>query len=189
MNFSAQGYAQLTALLQPDIAVLEGGYSIEGALPYLNVGIILAMAGIDYGNIREPGYDPRQLQQPEEVTQYIGQVCKQVNLLWQNRDSIAKEFRGDDPFATRRRNIFYDTDSIHEQQLETLCVCRDCSGALQIESTSDRGASILAVHVPRKACQRCKDIGHEWFEASKPKRYDAVMLQDRTEDLYVADSA
>ncbi|MGA7877370.1 MAG: histone deacetylase, partial [Desulfoferrobacter sp.] len=31
MNFSAQGYAQLTHLLKPDIAVLEGGYAIEGA--------------------------------------------------------------------------------------------------------------------------------------------------------------
>jgi acetoin utilization deacetylase AcuC-like enzyme len=48
MNFCAQGYAALTEILQPDIAVLEGGYSIEGALPYVNVGIILAMAGIDY---------------------------------------------------------------------------------------------------------------------------------------------
>ena len=48
MNFSAQGYADLTAMLKPDIAVLEGGYSIEGALPYVNVGIILAMAGVDY---------------------------------------------------------------------------------------------------------------------------------------------
>ncbi len=58
MNFSAQGYAQLTSLLKPDIAVLEGGYSIEGALPYVNVGIILAMAGLDYTHVREPNYDP-----------------------------------------------------------------------------------------------------------------------------------
>ncbi|OQY58531.1 MAG: hypothetical protein B6245_11440, partial [Desulfobacteraceae bacterium 4572_88] len=58
MNFSAQGYAELTALLKPDIAVLEGGYAIEGALPYVNLGIILAMAGIDYSQVREPGYDP-----------------------------------------------------------------------------------------------------------------------------------
>jgi acetoin utilization deacetylase AcuC-like enzyme len=45
MNFSARGYAELTRLLKADIAVLEGGYSIEGALPYINTGIILAMAG------------------------------------------------------------------------------------------------------------------------------------------------
>jgi hypothetical protein len=33
MNFSAQGYAELTTLLKPDIAVLEGGYAIEGRCP------------------------------------------------------------------------------------------------------------------------------------------------------------
>jgi acetoin utilization deacetylase AcuC-like enzyme len=37
MNFFAQGYAKLTDKLRPHIAVLEGGYSIEGALPYVNV--------------------------------------------------------------------------------------------------------------------------------------------------------
>ena len=44
MNFTARGYAELNHRLDPDIAVLEGGYSIEGALPYVNLGIILAMA-------------------------------------------------------------------------------------------------------------------------------------------------
>ncbi|HHV39412.1 MAG TPA: histone deacetylase, partial [Tepidimicrobium sp.] len=38
MNFTAQGYAKLNERLNPDIAVLEGGYSIEGALPYINLG-------------------------------------------------------------------------------------------------------------------------------------------------------
>ena len=53
MNFTAQGYAVLNEKLNPYIAVLEGGYSIEGALPYVNLGIILAMAGLDYSNVHE----------------------------------------------------------------------------------------------------------------------------------------
>jgi|Deesub1362A_J573_1020465.scaffolds.fasta_scaffold01830_5 acetoin utilization deacetylase AcuC-like enzyme len=36
------------------VAVLEGGYSVEGALPYTNLGIIAAMAGLDISQIREP---------------------------------------------------------------------------------------------------------------------------------------
>lgn len=36
------------------VAVLEGGYSVEGALPYTNLGIIAAMAGMDISCIREP---------------------------------------------------------------------------------------------------------------------------------------
>ena len=57
MNFTAQGYAKLNHILSPDIAVLEGGYTIEGALPYMNLGIILAMAGLDYSNVHDPDYD------------------------------------------------------------------------------------------------------------------------------------
>lgn len=33
MHFSARGYALLNQRLHPDIAVLEGGYAIQGALP------------------------------------------------------------------------------------------------------------------------------------------------------------
>ncbi len=36
------------------IAVLEGGYSVEGGLPYTNLGLIAAMAGLDISSIREP---------------------------------------------------------------------------------------------------------------------------------------
>ena len=64
MNFTAQGYARLNQLLNPDICVLEGGYSIEGALPYTNLGIILAMAGMDFSHVKEPDYDPTRFVQP-----------------------------------------------------------------------------------------------------------------------------
>ena len=54
MAITAQGYARLAEKLKADVAVLEGGYSIEAALPYVNVGIILAMAGMDYSRVIEP---------------------------------------------------------------------------------------------------------------------------------------
>ena len=46
MNVTAKGYAELVDLLQADVAVLEGGYSVQEALPYVNTGIILSMAGL-----------------------------------------------------------------------------------------------------------------------------------------------
>jgi len=78
MKFTAQGYAKLNEKLNPDIAVLEGGYSLEGALPYINLGIILAMAGLDYSRIQEPDYDPEKLKQPAEITEYIKVLCTKV---------------------------------------------------------------------------------------------------------------
>ena len=38
MMLSARGYAKLTEKLKPHIAVLEGGYAIEGALPLFKPG-------------------------------------------------------------------------------------------------------------------------------------------------------
>jgi len=185
MHFSAQGYADLTRLLKPDIAVLEGGYSIEGALPYVNVGIILAMAGIDYSNVREPGYDLDKLRQSPDITKTIENTCQTVMSNWQFRDRIREKLQEGKKFARRRRNIFYDTDGIYETQNETLKICRECSGALKIDSQSDRGYHILAVAVPRKACKECRNIGFQWYDQTKPKGYDFVILQDRVEDSYL----
>ncbi len=184
MNFSAQGYADLTRILKPDIAVLEGGYSIEGALPYVNVGVILAMAGIDYTKVKEPGYDHEKLRQSLQITRVIEQTCKVVLENWRNREEIRRRMQADKKFDERRRSIFYDTDGLHETQNETLKICHECSGALKIVSRCDTGNSILAVHIPRKACKTCRELGYSWYESADPKSNNMIALQDRTTDTY-----
>ncbi|MCP4109754.1 MAG: histone deacetylase [Desulfobacteraceae bacterium] len=184
MNFSAQGYAALTELLKPDIAVLEGGYSIEGALPYVNVGIILAMAGMDYSKIKEPDYDFDQIRHGQDVTRYIERVGQMVLEAWKDRDKIKEKMQGKKKFDERPRRIFYDTDSITEKQQEKICICRDCAGAIRIDSSSDRGNHILAVHIPRKACKDCMETGYQWYEGAGPGSYNMAFLQDRTGDKY-----
>lgn len=78
MRLSAQGYAALNRALNPDIAVLEGGYAIRGALPYVNLGICLALAGLSAEDIREPGWTPASTRQRPEVAQYIARLCDQA---------------------------------------------------------------------------------------------------------------
>lgn len=185
MNFSAQGYAELTSLLKPDIAVLEGGYAIEGALPYVNVGIILAMAGIDYSRIKEPDYDPERIRQTSDVTRYIGKLGAKVMSLWQNREETKAQMQKNKDFDERSRRIFYDTDNISETQREMIRVCRDCGGALRIDSSSDRGHHVLCVQIPRKACPACKEIGYQWYETANSGAFDMAFLQDRTADKYL----
>lgn len=187
MNFSAQGYAALTSLLKPDIAVLEGGYSIEGALPYVNVGIILAMAGIDYSKVKEPNYDPDSIRQTPEITSYIKKLGEEILINWEQRGKIEEKIRGAKELDERDRNIFYDTDSLHEKQKETIRVCSNCSGAIRIDSSSDRGSHILAIHIPRKACRDCKGLGYKWYDTADASKYDMIFLQDRTEDKYLTD--
>ena len=189
MNFTAHGYAELTRMLNADIAVLEGGYAIEGALPYVNLGIILAMAGMDYSHVQEPSYDPDRLRQSESVSTTIAKICQLVRAYWDQREAIAREVRAKPGCHERSRQIFYDTDGIHETQDETIALCEECGGALRIDSQSDRGRRLLAVHIPRKACPRCASKGRAWFEQADAKQYNLVALQDRTTDTYNVRSA
>ncbi|GAB6908704.1 Histone deacetylase superfamily [Desulfosarcina cetonica] len=183
MNFSAQGYAELTSLLRPHIAVLEGGYAIEGALPYVNAGIILAMAGMDYSHLKEPDYNPERIRQSPEVTRWVKRSCEKVLENWYQRRQLGELARGDARLIQRDRKIYYDTDNIYERQHETLRVCEDCGGALLIDSAAQDRKHILAVHIPRKACQHCHDQGLAWYEEADLEVYDKVYLQDRAADV------
>ena len=185
MNFSAQGYADLTAMLNPDIAVLEGGYAIEGALPYVNLGIVLAMAGVDYSKVKEPNYDPDSIRQIPAVTEAIEKVADIVLTIWQKKENIKDQILSKTDPQHRTRSVFYDTDGIQESQAEQIQTCSDCAGALQIDSSSDRGAHIMAVHIPRKACSKCKEIGYQWYDSADIGQFDMIFLQDRTEDKYI----
>ncbi len=184
MNFSAQGYAELTALLKPDIAVLEGGYSIEGALPYVNVGIILAMAGLDYSHVREPDYDAAKIRQSPDVSESIKQVADTILSYWQQRQHIQTQVQSKAKIFERQRQIFYDTDGITETQTEQIKTCTECGGVWQINSASDRGQHILAVHIPFFACSDCQDMGYRWYEEAESDRFDFKFLQDRSTDKY-----
>ena len=185
MNFSAHGYAELTRLLKADIAVLEGGYAIEGALPYVNTGIILAMAGLDYSHLSEPDYDPEKFRQNADTTGYIQRVGERVLEVWRQRQTLKEAQRARENSHRRSRNIYYDTDNIHEHQEEEIRICDDCAGALRIESSANRRKPILAVHIPVKACAACQDQGHQWFENADRARFEHIYLQDRKEDKFM----
>ena len=184
MNFSAQGYADLTALLKPDIAVLEGGYSIEGALPYVNLGIILALAGIDYSKVKEPDYDPERFRQSPEITHWIEEAANIVLSKWHQRKNIRARNQDSKKYDVRSRNIYYDTDNISESQEETIRLCTHCSGAIRIGSSSSQGNRILAIHIPRKACKDCREQGYKWYDSAQASEFDNIFLQNRVDDTY-----
>ena len=185
MNFSAQGYARLTELLKPDIAVLEGGYSIESALPYMNVGIILAMAGLDYSRVKEPNYDPDRIRQGRDVTEYIHRLGDKVMAAWGRRDETRRELQAGKTFDYRKRSIFYDTDNILEKQNETVRICEECGGCWSIDTASDGRKHALAVHIPVKACTACRETAYQWYESAAPETFDMALLQDRYKDRYL----
>jgi acetoin utilization deacetylase AcuC-like enzyme len=185
MNFSALGYAKLTERLRPHIAVLEGGYSIEGALPYVNVGIILALAGVDCSWVREPDYDPDRIRQGPELAGVISRTCDRLLEQRQACSQARQLCLESGEYARRSRSIFYDTAGILEEQKEVVKVCTDCAGALSIDSRADTGYHIMAVVVPRKACPTCQETARRWFDQAVGSRFDLVFLQDRVTREYL----
>ncbi|MCF8084293.1 MAG: histone deacetylase [Deltaproteobacteria bacterium] len=183
MNFSAQGYARLNARLKPDIAVLEGGYAVENALPYVNVGIIMAMAGLDISTVKEPNYDQDYRRQRPEITNYIEQLAGGLKRRFL-REAAPRTSDREGEVVERSRDIYYDTDGIHERQHEKIRACSECAGALSIASTSNRGQHILAVHIPPGACKACRDTGHRWYEQGEKGPFSHVYLQDRVNRVY-----
>ncbi|RJR17056.1 MAG: histone deacetylase [Desulfobacteraceae bacterium] len=184
MNFSAGGYATLNAILKPDIAVLEGGYAVESALPYVNVGIIMAMAGIDTSNVKEPNYDMDYRPQPPDTTRYIEKLVKELQGLFLEDKLKRTAYRAGE-IIERRRDIFYDTDMISERQHENIRICGECAGAFSIDSSSSRRRRIFAVHIPRKACSACSAVGRAWFDsAARSGSFDHLFLQDRSAGTY-----
>lgn len=183
MNFSAQGYAKLNEILNPDIAVLEGGYSIEGALPYVNLGIILAMAGLDYSQVVEPNFSPAKVAQNKSITEYIKSICQVTMDNWENKDNLWKSKFKNLEVYKKSKQIYYDTDRILENQSQYFRICKKCSGLNYIESRSDRGFNIKAITIPGDACSSCLDEGYKLYKNVELK-YSNVYLQDRVNDMY-----
>ncbi len=165
MRLTAQGYAQLTALLKPHIAVLEGGYAITGALPYVNLAICLALAEKPFGDIFEPDWTPQLLQDDAKNTQYIAALCEEVLQTYHQPPSQAYEgHKIKDAYGAwwgRERTLYYDTDRLYDEQQEKIRLCDACSGLTLTHTESSRGIKALCVHAPHDACARCKAIGQE----------------------------
>jgi len=185
MRFSAQGYALLNERLAPDIAVLEGGYSIERALPYVNVGIILAMAGLDYSHVLEPDYDPAALRQSANILRTIEDETDMVMKLWRGRHDMKKKLVGAARYVKRDKFVYYDTDGIREQQVETVRVCDDCGGLVMIESAADTGNRIFAVILPGHCCPECRSRGEMFYNKTNTGKHNRIYFQDRERGIFM----
>jgi len=185
MNFSAQGYALLNEKLNPDVAVLEGGYSIRGALPYVNLGIILAMAGVDYSHVREPDFNEEILIQDKKITEYIKRLSDIVVNNYHNPPEDPG-FSSSGDFHTRNKNIYYDTDGIRDSQNESVMVCSKCAGLLKIETKTSKMSLSMGIEIPVNACERCYNEGIAVFSsACKSRRYKSVQMINRRDREYL----
>ena len=189
MAITAQGYAKLADKLQADIAVLEGGYSIEDALPYVNTGIILAMAGLDYTKVIEPDRAKHKESMSEQAMAYVKALTREQHNLWRDRERLGREAAakaGD--FWRRRRSIYYDDSGINEEQEEAARLCPRCLGYRTIATRSEGYGTgyktAFAAVLPRHVCPECRIAAQDavWIE-KKQGKYQHYFIQDRDNDL------
>lgn len=188
MQVTAQGYARLADKLQAHIAVLEGGYAVQEALPYVNTGIVLAMANMDYRHVVEPNFHADAYKQSDKVNRYIDQLIRQWQTQWQQRaDRQRSELAKYGDWWTRRRSIYYDESGIQEQQEERISLYKDSLGWHGIYSTSLNGPygiqRVYTVILPRQANKRCRDAAYdELYHAKKDGLADRFVMLDEGED-------
>lgn len=192
MRVSAQGYARLTRLLAPDLAVLEGGYAVQTALPYVNLAVVLALAGLELDSVREPDYDPRLARTPPHVMDAIREEVALIRGIWENPGPVRERlYPRMGAELTRSKQITYDTDQISEEQQETVRCCEACPGWVQVESRA-HGPRIgtrraWAISIPPGACSRCNTEAHAAYEAQRrtPRAgWDWAYLQNAADEEY-----
>jgi len=183
MNLTADGYGRITELLQPDLAVLEGGYSIETALPYLNLAILLALAGEDYHHVREPQKLKRSSISLAALKPYIQELKKQYQTLKpefkiQNKPNFPKG-----NWIYIPHSVYYDTDGFQETRHDYIRECSNCAGTVYIESRRFTQKSVL-VRIPFQACPDCEEAGYDlWDHLQKPsEHYTSGLLQNQLRD-------
>ena len=182
MNFTAQGYARLNKNLNPDICVLEGGYSIEGALPYTNLGIILAMAGMDTSHVKEPDYNPANFVQSMEMNNYIETICDQAVELFADRENLKKQYDGQQS-VVERKQIFYDTTGFHVGETRVYHLCPECPGYSEVMAEG-KSRHIHGFCIPFNSCKKCQIKARDSFSNTTKEHHTITVLQDRVTDVF-----
>lgn len=179
MNVSAQGYGRITELIKPDIAVLEGGYSIQGALPYVNMAILLALAGEDYSEIIESQKPQRPEIGGKTFFTFLDNLKKQHDSIKPNWIMKKEQGLPAGDWTYSEKTIFYDTDWFKEHRKDYVRKCKHCGGTVLIISQSLLTfEKAVLVRIPFKACSFCEQAGYDLFESYK-KNEKIVLFQNQ----------
>ncbi|MDD4090569.1 MAG: hypothetical protein PHY22_02530, partial [Acholeplasmataceae bacterium] len=153
--------------------------------PYINLGIILALAGLDYSNVVEPDFESEKVSQSVEVTNYLKKLMEEIHYNWKNKEKLALKKFQNKSYITEEKNIYYDTSNIYEKQTITYKKCDYCSGLIKITSKNNRNDKILAITIPLDACRECEKEGENLYHNSAKGDYDNIYLQNRIKDQYL----
>lgn len=179
MNCTARGYGKITELINPDLAVLEGGYSIQGALPYINMAILLALAGEDYSGVIESQKPQRSEVGGEAFRTFL------TSLKQQHDDTKVNWVKRKEPYLPTgdwvyfEKSIFYDTDWFKENRREYVRKCDHCGGTvLMISQNLMTFEKAVLVRIPYESCSICEQAGYDLVGHFK-KAEKTLLLQNQ----------
>lgn len=182
MNVTARGYGRITELLKPDLAVLEGGYSIEDALPYVNLAILLSLAGEDYREVVEPQKPRRATVNQGALKTYVEELKKQyknTKIPWAAREEA---FLPSGKWFYFPHSVYYDTEGFQEHRRDWVRQCHNCGGTVYIETQRDLlNHKGTLVRIPFDACPECTQAGYDLWDQLTRKMQNAI-LQDQPQD-------
>lgn len=183
MRLSARGYARMVQAIDPHIAVLEGGYAVQGALPYVNLAVICALAGLDAARIVEPLWREELCATDAASMEYIRALGEATLELFAHPERAGHAYTLEGGWWVRDREVYYDTDGIREEQHESLRDCADCRGLLAIRTRTDSRPWSLCLELPRGVCRACASIAED-MRATALRQKVFVEFADRERDLY-----
>lgn len=182
MNVTARGYGKITELLNPDLAVLEGGYSIEGALPYVNLAILLALAGEDYSGVIEPQKIRRPIIGFESIKGYVRELREQHRKIKPNWTFREEKNLPKGKWAYIPHSVYYDTEGFQENRKDWVRLCNECGGTVLLKSQhAETGENFALVRIPFNSCPVCRQAGYDLWE-DLIGRKTSVLLQDQPEN-------
>ena len=165
MNMTAAGFGELSALINADVAVLEGGYSIKGGLPYASLAIGMSMAGLPWQGIEEPWLARERLVTSPGNMDSIKKCVEEIHALRATRPDRISSYRKEGKWWVRERVIAYDNHPLeggssylgymHEKRREEIRICQDCPGLLVMHTLSEVSPPTAYLIHPRNICETC----------------------------------
>lgn len=182
MNVSARGYGRITEMIQPDLAVLEGGYSIQGALPYINMTILLALAGEDYSGVLEPQKPHRQEIGGAQFKSFLNNLKSRHDSIKPNWTIAKEQFLPQGDWVLLEKSIFYDTEWFKEYRKDYNRLCGNCGGTvLTITKNLQTYAKAVLIRIPFAACDDCEKGAYDLLEHFL-KSEKTILLQNQLRD-------
>ncbi len=169
------------------MAVLERVLRQGQPLRHINIAIIMAMAEIDFSNLRDP-ITTRPASRNRRRTWTTSGPSSRTSLPPGQERVVEATEEGRD-FYGSSRSTFYDTEYLRRSSVSTSGCTPTAAAAASISSScahhSGRSYSVFCVALPAACCPDCAARARQDYEDMKKKPgYGYLYLQDRIDDEY-----